>query len=780
MSPTKATTAKAKTKAVTAKGKAAAARTRKPSRPAAVVKRAVAAKTKPKAAKPAVPLKQQLAMNDKLFKDTGHMFGLTKMKRKQADPGTYEAAWHILLNVCNTGWVVGCKVSSSPAAVEGGDAVWVLHLPTGEAVCTSRGIISHPGLLSQLIRSYIENDYEVNPGFRPGDIFENNDPHYGGLHSPDFQTTIPIFYRGELIGWASSVSHVMDAGMVLPGSIGFLNPDCFSDGVPITMERVGENDAHYPWYDRLMRSRTRQPEWVIGDARGRLAGCLTIRDRVIKMIEKYGVDFFKDVTREFIEDSRRYAVSRIKTQTVPGRIRKSNFKDLAMRGKRVIKPEQDVDIIFNEPMEIVISGSGKTRFSMRGASGWVPFGENITPKALISAMMNGFSHMVGFDMFNWGSAAAWELETPPPGSWGNPFPVNYFASSGVAWAPAVLWLGSLYESLGRLYWARGFIEEVAAGPGTTMCGEFAGVNQYGLYSVGMTLEQASNGVPARGMGDGENSAWSIYTPIADFGNAEVNELFYPIMYLGRNAWPDSGGYGKFRGGLGHTAVWLVKGTPGIEYMCACAGLRSKILSNHGMFGAYPKFPDRGGYASKTNVKELIDGQQPLVHAIGDPEHPDLVKNIKAEIMLPNEIAPFVSKALLHEYDVIVNPITGAEALGDPIERSPALVKGDLDNAWTRPREAESIYGVVATYSEATREWTVDEAATDAKRAAIRAARKERGVPFKQWWQEERKKVLNKEQMAPPVLDMWRSSMQLSPDYGKELKQFWNLPDDFAF
>jgi len=77
-------------------------------------------------------------------------------------------------------------------------------------------------------------------------------------------------------------------------------------------------------------------------------------------------------------------------------------------------------------------------------------------------MLNAYSHVVGFDMFNWGAVAAWSLDEPPPGSWANPYPVNYFAASGVAWAPAVVWMSSLYEAFGRLYWSRGFVEEVAA------------------------------------------------------------------------------------------------------------------------------------------------------------------------------------------------------------------------------------------------------------------------------------------------------------------------------
>jgi N-methylhydantoinase B/oxoprolinase/acetone carboxylase alpha subunit len=743
-------------------------------------RRVTAAPARPVRAAARPSLKEQLAINERLFQKTGSLFGLTKLRRKREDPATYEAVWHILLNGMNAAWQVGCKVSASPVAAEGGDAVWNLHLPTGEAVCSSKGIVSHPGLLSLLIRSYIQNDYESDPGFHPGDIWENNDPHFGGIHSVDFQTAIPIFYKGELLAWASSVSHVMDGGMILPGSIGFMNPDSFADGVPFVMERVGQNDRFHPWYEKRIQCRTRVPDWVMGDARGRLAGCLVVRDKLLTLVEKYGVDYVRDAMKEYIEDSRRYATLRVKTQAVPGRIRKSAFKDLAMAGKRVIKPEQNRDCLFNLPMEVHIAKDAKVSFSLRGASGWVPFGENLTPSALISALLNGYSHMVGFDMFNWGAVASWQLETPPAGSWANPYPVNYFASSGVAWAPAVMWLSSLYETFGRLYYARGFIEEVAAGAGTTMTAEFSGVNQQGVYVAGMTLEQACNGAPARGMADGENSAWCIYTPNADFGNAEVSELYYPIMYLGRRLEPDSGGYGKFRGGLGHTAVWMIKHTPGVEYACGDAGVRSKLVANHGMFGAYPAPPDRPSYAARTNVKQLIDAQKPLVHGLGDPERPELTSNIRAEVVETNVIAPFVTPLQLKDYDVVIHPISGAQSLGDPLERAPENVRADLENGFTRPWVAEHVYGVVTSQDPHTKQWMVDAAATTRKRQAMREARKRRGIPFKDWWREERRRIEAKENMASAVLDMWRTSMQLSPDYAAELRAFWKLKETFEF
>lgn len=725
-------------------------------------------------------LTDELAEHDRQFQQTGHLFGLTSLARKEEDPGTYEAVWHILLNICNSGWAVGCQVAASPIAVEGGDAMWTLHLPTGECICTSRGITGHVGMLAAFVRALIEQGYEDDPGFHAGDIFENNDPHYGGIHPMDFDTAVPIFYKDELIGWIGSVTHVQDIGCILPGSIGFLNPDCFSDGMPVSMEKVGQNDRLYPWYEKRVTSRTRMPDWVMADARARLAGSFTIRDRIIQLIEKYGLNYYKQVTREYLEDSRRYAQRRLKTQTVPGRLRKSNFKDLAMKGKRVILPSQDVDVLFNLPLDITIGADARMHLSLAGVSGTVPFGENINPTALASILLNAFSHIVGFDMFSTGTVATYDLELPPPGSWANPHPVDYYAASGVAWAPAVMWLSSVYETITRTYYTRGYLEEVAAGAACTMTAEFSGMSQFGMFVAGLTLEQASNGGPARAIGDGENSAWCIYTPQADQGNAEVTELWFPLLYLGRGLEPDSGGYGKFRGGLGHTAIWMIKNTPGVEYQCGCAGIRSKLVGNHGMYGAYPKWPERGSYASDTNVKELIEQQKPLLHERGDPSDPNLAKNIKARILETDLVTPFVTPEELHEYDLVIHHVSGAQALGDPIERDAALVKSDLDAGWTREWVAENINRAVVQYDERVQEWKVDEAATQRARTEEREARMARGVPFRDWWAQERRKVEAREDMDVAVLEMWRSAMRLSPRYGDDLRAFWQLPADFTF
>jgi len=198
-----------------------------------------------------------------------------------------------------------------------------------------------------------------------------------------------------------------------------------------------------------------------------------------------------------------------------------------------------------------------------------------------------------------------------------------------------------------------------------------------------------------------------------------------------------------------------------------------------MYGAYPTWPDRPSYAHDTNLKELIDAQKPLIHERGPAADPNVARIIEARQFEVAAVAPFVTPEPLQNYDVIVHPISGAQAMGDPITRAPASIEEDLNKGWTSKRVAEEIHGLVVIEKGASG-FAVDLAASEKRRDEIREERKRRAIPFAEWWAVERKKIAAKENMSPAVLDMWRSSMDLSPDYGDELRRFWALDEDFVF
>ena len=126
------------------------------------------------------------------------------------------------------------------------------------------------------------------------------------------------------------------------------------------------------------------------------------------------------------------------------------------------------------------------------------------------------------------------------------------------------------------------------------------------------------------------------------------------------------------------------------------------------------------------------------------------------------VATFVTPEPRQNYDVILHPISGAQSMGDPITRDCKSVEDDLNKGWTSRRVAEEIHGLVVKQA-GERDFTVDIAASEKRRAEIRKERIAKAVPFKEWWAEGRKRVENGENMHEAVLHMGRSSMELSPD-----------------
>ena len=61
------------------------------------------------------------------------------------------------------------------------------------------------------------------------------------------------------------------------------------------------------------------------DEKTRVAGCHMIRDLVLDVIQKEGIETYKKFIREIIEDGRRGFVNQVKTMLIPGKYRQVSF-----------------------------------------------------------------------------------------------------------------------------------------------------------------------------------------------------------------------------------------------------------------------------------------------------------------------------------------------------------------------------------------------------------------------------------------------------------------------
>ncbi|MGQ4872603.1 MAG: hydantoinase B/oxoprolinase family protein [Promethearchaeia archaeon] len=723
-------------------------------------------------------LKEMLEESERLFKETGKYYGIEKLTLKEEDPFAYEKAYASLRGALVSARETALHVAASPIVKEIGELCFGLYTPEGDSIVVSTGILVHIHTMSEAMKFMIRNDYEENPGINPGDIFLNNDPECGNVHTTDVQTIIPIFWKGELIGWAGGVTHQIDIGGITPGHTLVSSIQRFDDGAYYTCLKIGSNDKIWNDHMQTARRAVRTPLYWELDEKCRLAGDLMIRDAVIEFIKKVGIDYYKRFIREAIEEGRRIMQERVKERLIPGRYRAASFIDGAFKDQAWV-PIAKVDKINNHPIEIIVKEDGKISLSFDGASG---AGHNAF-NAGLGAMEGGqwvllTQVLIYGDKVNDGAYYAVEKYYPPK-SWANP--QDPYLSYQAPWGNLIPAYTGMMKCISYGLFSRGFWEEVVPGYGFT--GD--AIQGGGIYSAGplkgerwalSTFEISGQGLGASAVRDGLDWGYAMWNPESDLGDVETWELFQGgIPYLARKIKPNTPGHGKYRGGANYAGVAFVINSKNVEFFGGREGL--VYHGSGGMHGGYPQATGYRLYAKNTNLKEIFKNQKEYPLGDSDPGDGEFERLLKAEItrMHQNLIYPI----MLKNYDMIYFALSGGPGYGDPLERKLANVKKDLDDEIYTKDIVYNVYGVVANYDDEKMEWIIDEAETEKRREEIKLERKENSMTFEEFWEYERKKLIENN-LHEAVRRMYRESLELSEKWAEEFLEFWKLPKDFKF
>ncbi|BDG47966.1 hydantoinase B/oxoprolinase family protein [Parageobacillus sp. KH3-4] len=716
-------------------------------------------------------LKEMREEIDRLSQLTGHYAGLKELPLKESDPIRYEKIFSKLRGGVVHARETAKRVAASPIVEQEGELCFTLYTPEGDSIVTSTGIIIHVGTMGAAIKFMIKNDYEENPGIEDGDIFCNNDCQIGNVHPCDVHTIVPIFYEGELIGWVGGVTHVIDVGATAPGSMTVGPVTRYDDGYQVACRKIGKNDTLLKdWLIESQRSVRTTKYWLL-DERTRIAGCHMIRDLVLDIVKEEGVDTYKQFIREVIEEGRRGFINQVKTLLIPGRYRQVSFVDVPYKNLDV-PPYARVNTIMHAPTEIIVHKDGKFEIDFEGVNRWGWHSYNATPVSITSGIWVMMSQtLIPNDRVNDGAYYASKFDLPY-GSWLNPDDIR--TAHSYAWHFLVSAWSPLWRGLSRNYFARGYLEEVNAGNANTSNWlQGGGYNQFNENHAVNSFESAAEGVGASAVRDGISHAAAIWNPEGDMGDMEIWELAEPLIYLGRSIKPNTGGHGKYRGGNGYETLRMVYGAKDWTMFFMGNGY---VSSDCGLMGGYPAASGYRFEAHGTNLKERIEKKLPIpTGGDPDPDDPQYEKLMEAKEIIRDKQA-ITTETIFENYDLYLNYLRGGPGFGDPLERKPKMIEDDLNEGHILPRFAESVYGAVFTQDEKGR-YIVDEEATMKRREEIRKERLKRGVPTKQWMDEERKKIINKE-AAIQVRHMYASTFALSEKFYNEFKLFWNLPEDW--
>jgi N-methylhydantoinase B/oxoprolinase/acetone carboxylase alpha subunit len=720
-----------------------------------------------------MPLRDRLLASERLMEETGCYDGITELMLRRQDPLKFETLHTKLRAFCVSAREMARRISASPGVREVGEMVVAIYTPEGDAIALSNGIMVHVHTMSRFIKWMIRQGYETNPGIRPGDIFANNDAFIGTVQVPDVMDVVPIFYADELVGWAGAVCHELEAGGITPGGDVCLAQERFAEGLFVCAEKIGENDEIRRDYVIRCERNLRMPIYWVLDEKAKVASCIDMRDNLLALIDEVGLDYWKRVSKEFIEEGRRSQLARTRQLTVPGIYRGHTFYGHVTEGKPGFQPLGDPNWLYNIPVEMTISTEGKITLDFEGTQPWGFHSMNCTPAGMDGGMVVTLTQHMNFEgLVNDGAWLATDLKLPK-GTWTNPD--SEMAATATSWALLLPAYGVFQRLLSRGFLARGFVEEVFVGQVNSPMIEMGGESQYGKPFGMAHFECAAAGSGALAIKDGLDTAYVGWNPESDMGNIEIWEQNMPMLYIGRSILPNSGGAGKYRGGTAFISTWLVHKTSHLRLVTSEHS--SRVFDNGGMCGGYPAPTCQLHRAVRdTNVADLIAERRPLPHGIGtDPARSELERLVEGVHV--TEEGPYIT-APHKAGDIFTHSYNGGGGYGDVLERDPVKTAWDVENGFLTPEAAEQVFGIVLREDPDTGTLQPDLAATVARRDAMRRERIAAAMPVETWMARERERVAASG-FVPEVRKMYASAMKLSPRFSAEFRSFWGLDSSFS-
>lgn len=612
------------------------------------------------------------------------------------DPVVFEVVWHRLLDITEEMGIKYMRTSGSPILVGAYDASTGITLPDGRLVAMGPYITTQGHVLRLIIESVLRMRSK-NPGVGVGDMFICNDPYLGATHQPDVATVAPVHVDNQLTAWVGASGHWLDIGGSEPGGFNMTARSVFDEGLRLPPTKI--MDSHQIREDvvDLIMAQVREPLAEL-DLRGQLVANEVGRQRLLEVADEFGADVLNRVMRRGLEH-------------VTGKLR-SRLRELPDGVWREVQyldhdgHDQNVRMI----VCTVTKTGDRLILDFEGSDPEIDGFANCAYGGLRAAALSGVCIALGYDLtWNDGIAECVEIRAPRRSivTAEYPSPVSMATISAI-----IVTLNLVLVALSRMLLTspRHHQEAMAGWCGTSLGVSMVGINRDGILTVVPEASHFAAGCGARTYADGVDTGGIIINTTANIPSVEATEDAYPVLYLFRRQLTDSGGAGRFRGGVS-AEVAIRPYEAGGDLATSFAGVGSLTPNAIGAAGGLPGATVR--YLRFTSH----DGQPvPLAGSLG-------------EIPASREVGPLNSSKVVFSTDMVeYHNWQGGGGMGDPLDRDPQAVSRDVRAGLVSLEQAEQTYGV-----RLTDQGQVDEAETNALRDRMRAARLARAVPFQDPW-----------------------------------------------
>jgi len=599
------------------------------------------------------------------------------------DPIAYEMVRHKLLMVVAEAMDALKNVSGSPSTSEALDMMVSLYDMKGRLMLGGVGFTHHITSAVQAVK-HLLSEYHDDPGINEGDAYFLNDPYTAALHAPDVYIISPIHHDDRLIGFVANFVHVTDIGGIDPGGFCPSAIDSYQEGFQTRgIKLVDRGVIRRDILDTFL-NMVRDAQMAHLDLKSQLAANHVAKERIARLIADFGIDVVLSVARGLIHQSEVRMRSRLKS-----------LPDGTWRVRQYVDAADELITV-----ELAATKSGdKLLYDFTGSSPQVPIGINATYWASWGALIAPVFPQLAWDL-TWNEGVTRPIGiVAPEGTVVNcikPAPVS-IATVGIA--QVINNLSAIISS--RMLGASLHLRDRATGVwhGSHASVRVHGRNPDGYYYISPLTDTFAGSGGATATRDGIDLAGELANVVSRWANVERHELMAPLRYLFRRRMVDSGGPGKYRGGLAHEFGFTVDADAAPEgFKVTLFGKGVRAPMSLGIFGGYPGCPI--GYALFRSIDEV--GM--LDHPGADDKRAQDHLSWGTHTMCPG--------------DLQVIRYNGGGGYGDPLDREPEAVLRDVVKGAVSVTAAWRVYGVVVDAETKV----IDLAATEDRRRLVRAER----------------------------------------------------------
>ncbi|MPZ57733.1 MAG: hydantoinase B/oxoprolinase family protein [Rhizobiales bacterium] len=570
------------------------------------------------------------------------------------------------------------SVSGSPTVTEASDFFTGLFTPVGAVASMGFQVAYHAPVSGAFIR-HIGSKPSMTVA--DGDMFIGNDPYIAALHQNDVQMVAPIFAGTEIIAWAGVEAHETDVGGMDFASWSPKAKEIWQEGMRIPCVKLIDGGEMRDDVLEMIVTASRLPALLGLDIRAFIATLNVARDRVSELARRYGADVVTEAMGMVIASSEARMRARLK-ELPDGEFHAADFLEHDGHG----------NVLYTLDCRIEKRGDALT-LDYSGSSRQSPGFINCTRPGLMGAVCGSVLPTFAFDMpWNQGALTPFEVVAPDGLICTAKFPAPVgSATVETVWVTANATMLALNKILAASPHYRHRAQGLHAGAMATF--NLGGINQFGEpFGLHLMDPIAAGGAAWPGK-DGVDGGGPITSPVSCIADVEKNEQVVPLFYFHRRLARDTGGPGKFRGGMSAEVSLTLGGIEQAHALVMTHGV--EVPNGHGFAGGWPGATIRqtwGRNAAKDG--RLTDGEWQVF-----PPKPGLM--------------------LMTNRDVFAVSWQGGGGYGDPLEREPEAVARDVAAGAVSPEAAEMVYGVCHN--------GLDRPATEARRTAIRLDRL--GRPF---------------------------------------------------